>query len=235
MQQAAPTALEVYEALRSAGVKGITYEDETGGGNTLVAAYLPHHHVIYANTLCPMVGVFRADDPELYVEPVKGMGTFFWDYTPSLYSIVYLFRSFRTWAEDFAYEMGDEGRHEATDEEIASAVADLVAEVESLMADGTIPRSVRSYGELHDFIDANDVAGFCDPDSPRSWWSVSSYNRIMDAVDTMLANGDFDKEDEVEAIVVSCPVCGCDNDPLGSLAKLQHYRCRDCGAEYSAG
>lgn len=30
------------------------------------------------------------------------------------------------------------------------------------MADGTIPRTVSSFSELHDFVDANCYGGFCD-------------------------------------------------------------------------
>ena len=30
-----------------------------------------------------------------------------------------------------------------------------------------------------------------------------------------------------------CPVCGKEeNEPLGVLGRLIHYRCRDCGYEY---
>lgn len=30
-----------------------------------------------------------------------------------------------------------------------------------------------------------------------------------------------------------CPLCGATNSPMGALGKLIHYRCRDCGIQFS--
>ena len=31
----------------------------------------------------------------------------------------------------------------------------------------------------------------------------------------------------------SCPACGAQNSPMGFLGALAHFRCRQCGADYS--
>lgn len=40
-------------------------------------------------------------------------------------------------------------------------VASIKAEVTKLMADGIVPRTVKSYSELHDYCDANCLGGLC--------------------------------------------------------------------------
>lgn len=43
-------------------------------------------------------------------------------------------------------------------------VAAIKAEVTNLMADGIVPRTVKSYSELHDYCDANCLGGLCKDD-----------------------------------------------------------------------
>jgi hypothetical protein len=38
------------------------------------------------------------------------------------------------------------------------------SQLAAYMADGTVPRTVKSFSELHDYIDANCLGGFCDDD-----------------------------------------------------------------------
>ncbi len=38
----------------------------------------------------------------------------------------------------------------------------------------------------------------------------------------------------VEMVAQSCPACGADNLPLGSLGRLLHYNCRACGLWFHA-
>lgn len=43
-------------------------------------------------------------------------------------------------------------------------VVQMKAEVLEEIKDGRIPVTVRSFSELHDYIDANELGGFCDDD-----------------------------------------------------------------------
>jgi len=65
-----PTARDVYERLQPTAEK-LVYENETGGGNTLTALYLPHYHVVYADTLCPVIGWYAAFDDVEYDNPIE--------------------------------------------------------------------------------------------------------------------------------------------------------------------
>jgi rubredoxin len=33
--------------------------------------------------------------------------------------------------------------------------------------------------------------------------------------------------------MIYCPVCGGEGIPLGTLGKLRHYTCRNCGMQFS--
>jgi hypothetical protein len=45
---------------------------------------------------------------------------------------------------------------------IEQTVARMKREILAEMDAGTIPRNVSSFSELHDYIDANELGGFCD-------------------------------------------------------------------------
>ena len=49
---------------------------------------------------------------------------------------------------------------------LPATVAQMKAEVLAYIAQGRIPATVSSFGELHDYIDANTLGGFCDDDRP---------------------------------------------------------------------
>ena len=38
----------------------------------------------------------------------------------------------------------------------------MLAHLEDLVSDGTVPRTVGSFAELHDYVDANCLGGLCD-------------------------------------------------------------------------
>lgn len=48
-------------------------------------------------------------------------------------------------------------------------------------------------------------------------------------------NADTDREDEMnaDAIAPSCPMCDGPGNLLGQLGNRVHYRCRNCGADFS--
>lgn len=51
-----------------------------------------------------------------------------------------------------------------------------------------IPQSVKSFAELHDYIDANELGGFCDSMSPY-WPSTKFLNECQNAVDKWIKSG----------------------------------------------
>ena len=44
---------------------------------------------------------------------------------------------------------------------IADSVARMKAEILAHIADGTVPSTVTTFSELHDYVDANEYGGFC--------------------------------------------------------------------------
>lgn len=44
---------------------------------------------------------------------------------------------------------------------------------------------------------------------------------------------DVDFADQAVEDIAACPTCGAENAPMGTLGKRVHYRCRDCGMDYS--
>jgi hypothetical protein len=67
---------------------------------------------------------------------------------------------------------------------ISSYAAKIMAEIDSDIADGTVPATVATFGELHDHVDANDYAQqvgvpFLEGDDDP--WQV--FNAVEDEVD----------------------------------------------------
>lgn len=86
----------------------------------------------------------------------------------------------------------------------AREVADRVQrEILDLVADGFIPAEVRTFGVLHDYIDANTLGGLCDEDDPNSDISGEDWARIQDLVEPWLAAGNTEQrpEDHYRVIV----------------------------------
>ena len=48
---------------------------------------------------------------------------------------------------------------------LPATVARMKSEILADIAAGTVPASVSTFSELHDYVDANEYGGFCDPDS----------------------------------------------------------------------
>lgn len=44
---------------------------------------------------------------------------------------------------------------------------------------------------------------------------------------------DHDELEDYARQLAACPACNGDGSSLGVLGNLIHYRCRDCGAQYS--
>lgn len=90
------------------------------------------------------------------------------------------------------------------EEAMALAVADCKREILDDMltaytnGDAFMPITVRSFSELHDYVDANTYAGMCGPENPgdvdRSDWTVGDLNALQDAVHEWLASGQAEGE-----------------------------------------
>lgn len=73
-----------------------------------------------------------------------------------------------------------------------AVAARMQAEIKWDVLAGLVPRSVRSYSQLHDFVDANGYGGYFDEDSPdltESDWALAERNAAADAVDAWLKGG----------------------------------------------
>lgn len=72
--------------------------------------------------------------------------------------------------------------------EIAAAIADMKTEILRDIGAGTIPADVDDFVALHDHVDANDYAGFTDPNR-RAEWDVQDLVTVQEAVDAWLKMG----------------------------------------------
>lgn len=54
---------------------------------------------------------------------------------------------------------------------------------------GRVPPTVRSFGELHCYVDANTYGGTCDDDAPEPETLIAVVNRVQNTVHAWLANG----------------------------------------------
>ncbi len=83
-------------------------------------------------------------------------------------------------------------------------VVAMRSEVRELMASGRIPGSAKTFSELHDHIDANEIGGFCDDDVSQAlliWFGgddldggwpqsmIDFINEAQGAIDKWLASG----------------------------------------------
>lgn len=72
--------------------------------------------------------------------------------------------------------------------EIAAAIADMKTEILRDIEAGTIPADVDDFVALHDHVDANDYAGFTDPNR-RAEWDVDDLVTVQEAVHEWLKAG----------------------------------------------
>lgn len=69
----------------------------------------------------------------------------------------------------------------------AEAIRATKEEIHDLVDTEIVPDSVRSFSELHDYIDANELGGFCDEAGID--WSLEHRNIVQDSVHAWLSNG----------------------------------------------
>lgn len=72
--------------------------------------------------------------------------------------------------------------------EIAAAIADMKTEILRDIKAWVIPADVPDFTALHDYVDANDYAGFTDPNR-RAEWDVPDLVAVQEAVDAWLRAG----------------------------------------------
>lgn len=90
---------------------------------------------------------------------------------------------------------------------LEQTVARMKSEILADIASGTVPETVSSFSELHDYVDANCYGGFCEDDYIAKAWGVSGFpsdddfpenlmdtvvdfeNDAQNAVHAWLANG----------------------------------------------
>lgn len=87
---------------------------------------------------------------------------------------------------------------------LAEVVQRMKDEILKDMAEGTVPRSVKDFSELHDYVDANCYGGFCDDEYMSKMWAhfgcgpddcpeevYELVNAAQSAVHEWLASTDF--------------------------------------------
>ena len=96
---------------------------------------------------------------------------------------------------------------------IEYAIERSKAEILHDMEHGPLPRTVSSFSELHDYVDANVDGGFCDepsqtPQGGNYWWPdglrIDEANAVQDAVDAWLR--------ERASTLVICTMANCSNE-----------------------
>lgn len=75
-------------------------------------------------------------------------------------------------------------------EKIRKAIARSKREILKDVADGIVPVSVRSFSELHDYIDANCYGGLC---TQRGYMNNDDANTVQNAVDAWIKVGGIRK------------------------------------------
>ena len=76
--------------------------------------------------------------------------------------------------------------------DLLRVVAQILGEVASDIDDGVVVTDVESFSELHDFVDANEYGGLCDPSTPQGSLDVGSehgaalVNALQGSVDAAL-------------------------------------------------
>lgn len=66
---------------------------------------------------------------------------------------------------------------------IARSKSEILADI----ADGTVPATVATFSELHDYVDANCYGGLCDDECPPEVWDAGA--EIQEAVHQWLVAG----------------------------------------------
>jgi hypothetical protein len=78
-----------------------------------------------------------------------------------------------------------------TEEDIQAAVDRSKGEIRADIASGLVPATVRSFSDLHDYVDANEYGGLTETpfyDNSEDNW-IEAANKVQDIVDTWLRGG----------------------------------------------
>lgn len=89
--------------------------------------------------------------------------------------------------------------YQPTEDEFAALIDDMKEEIladlgKAKSSRGSfLPLSTRSFSELHDYVDANEYGGLCDPDRRAHWWSGDNIEGLVKAqniIDEWLGSGE---------------------------------------------
>lgn len=85
---------------------------------------------------------------------------------------------------------------ERVNEAIATTVRRAKREILADMAIYVVPYTVTSFGQLHDYVDANEYGGLCDPSfefadviNPDTPEGIANANQVQEILDEWLFNG----------------------------------------------
>jgi hypothetical protein len=95
--------------------------------------------------------------------------------------------------------------------DIVAAIAQSKKEILADIAAGVVPSDVPDFSALHDYVDANCYAGFCDDDNPLDWITERSDdagNKVQGAVSAWLRAGRREQLAGEPTEVVEVPVPG---------------------------
>lgn len=78
--------------------------------------------------------------------------------------------------------------------EVAEIITKSQEEIVQLVKDGVVPKSVPSFGDLHDYVDANCLGGMCDDETFKKVFAdeqkgVDHLNDIQDKLDVWIKDG----------------------------------------------
>jgi uncharacterized protein CbrC (UPF0167 family) len=68
---------------------------------------------------------------------------------------------------------------------IARAIDEAWGEICDDIASGTLPQLIDNFGDLHDYVDANDYAGFTDP-ARRASWPTAALIMVQEGVEALM-------------------------------------------------
>jgi hypothetical protein len=117
-------------------------------------------------------------------------------------------------------------RPDMTREEfIAAAVEISKAEIIGMVGNGVISAYVESFGDLHDFVDANEIGGFCDEDLQPIFDQIFVHTEQDIINGTIASETEMDATNRVQDIVSAWITSG----GLAGYQKRPKPRC-DCGS-----
>ena len=81
----------------------------------------------------------------------------------------------------------------ATLNDVPAAVALAIAQITADIRAGLVPATISAFGELHQFVDANEYGGLCDDTSGIDWINDTQNAgvTVQDHLDTLILSGMF--------------------------------------------